>query len=135
MANALYGLAKQKLLEGSIDMLTDDIKIVLVDTAAYAVDLAADEFLSSIPVGDRIATSANLTTKTTTLGVFDADDVVFTAVTGDQSEAVVMIQDTGDAATSPLIAYIDSATGLPITPSGSDITITWADTASKIFKI
>jgi phage tail sheath gpL-like len=97
--------------------------------------LAADEFLSSIPVGDRIATSANLTTKTTTLGVFDADDVVFTAVTGDQSEAVVMIQDTGDAATSPLIAYIDSATGLPITPSGSDITITWADTASKIFKI
>jgi hypothetical protein len=56
-------------------------------------------------------------------------------VTGDQSEAVVMIKDTGDAATSPLIAYIDSATGLPITPSGSDITITWADTASKIFKI
>ena len=113
MANALYSLAKQKLLEGSIAMLTDNIKIVLVDTAAYAVDLAADEFLSSIPAGDRIATSANLTTKTTTLGVFDADDVVFTAVTGDQSEAVAMYKDTGDAATSPLIAYIDSATGLP----------------------
>jgi hypothetical protein len=50
--------------------------------------------------------------------------VTFTAVTGDVSEAVILYKDTGVAATSPLIAYIDTATGLPVTPNGGDITVT-----------
>ena len=135
MANALYGLGRQLILEGGIAILTDDIKTVLVDTAAYTVDIDVDEFLDEIPVGDRIATSANMTTKTSTLGVFDADDVVFSAVTGDPSEALVIYKDTGVAATSPLIAYIDTAAGLPVTPSGSDITVTWDSGVNKIFKL
>ena len=34
-----------------------------------------------------------------------------------------------------LIAYIDTATGLDVTPNGSDITITWDSGASKIFSL
>lgn len=135
MANALYGLGRQLILEGGIAMLTDNLKIVLVDTATYTVDIDVHDFLDDIPAGERVATSANLTTKTTTLGVFDADDVTFSSVTGDPSEAVVLYKDTGSAATSPLIAYIDTATGLPVTPNGGDITVTWDSGADKIFKL
>lgn len=33
------------------------------------------------------------------------------------------------------IAYIDTGTGLPVTPNGSDITVTWDSGASKIFAL
>jgi len=135
MANALYGKFKQKLLEGSINLTSDTIKAVLVDIAAYSVSINSDEFLSSIPSGDRIATSSALTGKSVTLGVFDADDVTWTSVSGDPSEAVVLIKDTGDPATSPLICYIDTATGLAVTPNGNNITCTWSNGASKIFAL
>lgn len=135
MANAVYGKGREKFLNGDIDWANDDIKAVLVDTAAYAVSIDSDEYLSSIPAGDRIATSGNLASKTSTLGVADAADITFSTVTGDVSEAIVLYKDTGDAATSPLIAYIDTATGLPITPNGGDITISWDSGANKIFKL
>ncbi len=135
MANAVYGKAREKFLNGDIDWANDDIKAVLVDTAAYAVSIDSDEYLSSIPAGDRIATSGNLASKTSTLGVADAADITFSTVTGDVSEALVIYKDTGDASTSPLIAYIDTATGLPVTPNGGDITVTWDNGANKIFKL
>ena len=133
MANALYSLAKELFLNGDLDWATHDIKCVLVDTAAYAVNLTTDNFLDDIPGGDRIATSSNLGSKTSTLGVADAGNVTFSAVTGDQSEALVIYRDTGAAGTSPLIAYIDTATGLPVTPNGGDITVEWH--ASGIFAL
>jgi hypothetical protein len=34
-----------------------------------------------------------------------------------------------------LIAYIDTATGLPVTPGGGDIDITWDNGSNKIFKL
>lgn len=135
MANAVYGKARELFLNGDLDWASDNIKAVLVDTAAYEVSIDTDDYLADIPEGDRIATSGNLASKTSTLGVADAADVTFSTVTGDVSEAIVIYKDTGDAATSPLIAYIDTATGLPITPNGGDITITWDSGANKIFKL
>lgn len=135
MANALYGKAKEAFITGSIDLSSDDIKCVLVDTASYTVDIAAHDFLADIPAGERVATSANLAGKTVALGVFDANDITFTAVTGDVSEALVIYKDTGSDATSPLIAYIDTATNLPVTPNGGDVTVTWDSGANKIFAL
>ncbi len=135
MANALYDLGRQKFLDADIDWLVDNIKVVLVDTATYSVNLATDEFLDDIPVGERVATSGNFATKTSTAGVADADNITFSTVSGDVSEALVIYKDTGAAATSPLIAYIDTATGLPITPNGGDITVTWDSGADRIFKL
>ena len=125
MANALYAKGRESFLKGEISWSADNIKTVLVDTATYTVDLANHQFLSDIPVGERVATSANLTAKTTTAGTADAADVTFSSVTGDQSEALVVYQDTGVEGTSRLIAYIDTASGLPVTPNGGDISVQW----------
>lgn len=135
MANAMYDKGRQKFLEGGIAWLTDNIKAVLVDAGAYTRDLALHDFLDDIPAGARIATSANLGTKTSTDGVADAADVTFTAVSGVQSEYVILYKDTGVEATSALICCIDTATGLPVTPGGGDIVVTWDNGTNRIFKL
>lgn len=133
MANALYDLGREKFLTGDIAWDTDDIKVALVDTGTYTVNLATHEFHSDL--SGIVATSGNLASKTTTAGVADAADVTLSSVSGNQSEALVIFKDTGVSGTSPLIAYIDTATGLPVTPNGADITITWDSGANKIFKL
>ena len=135
MANVLFPLYKQALLgNGGISLSADTIKVVLVDTASYTYS-ASHQYLSDVPSGMRVATSSALSTKTVTGGVFDADDVTLSSVTGAQSEALVLYKDTGNEATSPLIAYIDTATGLPVTPNGGNITISWSNGSSKIFAL
>ena len=135
MSNVLYDKGRQAFLEGGIAYLTNNIKAVLVDAGAYTVNAATHQYLSDIASGARIATSANMASKTSTAGVADAADVVFTAVTGVQSEAVVLYVDTGTATTSQLICYIDTATGLPVTPNGGDINVVWDNGANRIFKL
>lgn len=135
MANALYDEGRKGFLAGEIDWDADDIRCILIDVADYTVDLALHDFLDDVAVAARVATSGAFTGKTTTDGVADADDVVLTAVTGDPCEALVIYKHTGTESTSRLIAYIDSATGLPVTPNGGDITIQWDDGANKIFKL
>jgi len=135
MANALYGKGREAFLAGDIDWINDDIKCVLVDTDTYTVSIDVDEFLDDISAGNRVATSGNFTSLTATLGVADAANITFSSVTGDVSEALVIYKDSGVEATSNLLAYIDTATGLPVTPNGGDITITWDSGANKIFKL
>ena len=135
MANAMFDKGRQKFLEGSIAWLTDNIKFVLVDTGAYTVDLANHEFLSDIPGGARIATSANLSSKTSTAGHADAADEILTSVSGASCEAVIFYKDTGNAATSPLFLYIDTGTGLPITPNGANINVVFDNGTNKIFTL
>ena len=76
MANALYGKGREKFLTGDIAWDTDNIRAALVDTASYTVAIDTDEFLDDVPSGARVATSGNLTGKTTNLGVADASNVV-----------------------------------------------------------
>jgi hypothetical protein len=137
MANALYDHGRESFLKGEIAIATDNIKVVLVNIAGghYTVNLATDQFLSAIASGDRVSTTANLGSKTTAAGVFNAANTVFTAVTGAQCGAIVIYDDTGTAGTSRLIAYIDSYAGLPITPNGADIDVSWPTDANKIFKL
>jgi hypothetical protein len=135
MANALYDKGRQKFLEGAINWLTDTIKVLLVDTGLYTVNLATHEFLSDIPAGARVGTAQTLASKTSTAGVADAADVTFNTVTGNSVEALVIYKDTGVEASSPLIAYIDTATGLPIAPNGGNINVVWDNGANKIFKL
>jgi Cu2+-containing amine oxidase len=133
VANALYTLARQSYLNGQFNMATDNIKLVIC-TSAYTPNIATDQFFSS--VSGVVATSANLTTKTTTGGVFDADDVTFTAVaTGSTVTQMVLYQDTGVAGTSRLIALFDTVTGLPIPTNGGDLLVSWSNGASKIFSL
>jgi hypothetical protein len=65
-------------------------------------------------------------------GACDADDAVFTAVTGDQVEGVTLYKFiTNDAGSTPLV-YI---TFTAVTPNGGNITITWQGTSPYIFRL
>jgi len=135
MSNTLFDKARQRLLEAQINWMTDTIKCLLVDTGAYTPQTSVHEYLSDIPTSARIAGPVTLTSKATTGGAADAADVTFTSVSGPSIEAIVIYADTGTESTSPLIAYIDTATGLPITPNGGDIIVTWDNGTNKIFKV
>lgn len=135
MANTLYDAARQRFLEAQLNWLTDTVKVLLVDTGAYTPQTAVHQYLADIPISARIAGPVTLTSKTTSGGAADAADVTFTSVTGPSIEAIVIYKDSGTEATSPLIAYIDTATGLPITPNGGDIIVTWDNGVNKIFKV
>jgi hypothetical protein len=134
MANTMYDPGRDAFLNGDIDYTNDTIVVYLIDTADYTFS-AAHQFLSSVAAAGRVA-NATLAGKSTSGGVADANDTVLASVTGDVSEALILVKSTGNEATSPLIGYIDSAAaGLPVTPNGGDITITWDSGANKIFKL
>lgn len=135
MANTLYDKGRQRFLEAQFNWLTDTIKVVMVDTGAYTPNFTTHEFLSDIPSSSRITTPVTLTGKATNGGAADANDVTFPSVSGASIEAIIIYKDTGTEGTSPLIAYIDTATGLPITPNGGDIIVTWDNGTNKIFKL
>ena len=135
MANTLYDYCRQRFLEAQINWMTDTVKVILVSTSAYTPQTAVHQYLADIPVSARIAGPVTLTAKATTGGAADAADCTFTSVSGATINAIVVYKDTGTEATSPLIAYIDTATGLPITPNGGDIIVTWDNGVNKIFRV
>ncbi len=119
-ANALLGNPVHSI----VDFDTDDIRIILYDEGADALNLA-DQDLADILAGARIATSANLTSKTVGsvgAGIFDHADEVFSSVSGASIESLTYYKHTGTESTSPLIMNLDSWTGLPLTPNGGNIT-------------
>lgn len=134
MANTMYGKAKQRFANGAINWTSDTFRVYLIDTDDYTPNFSTDEYLGDIASAAKVAYTT-LENTTNTLGVCDADDCVFSSVTGDECEALVIAKWTGNQATSPLILYLDSVTGLPITPTGTDIAVTWDNGANKIFAL
>lgn len=137
MASAVYPKAKESFISQnpSIDLDTDTIKVAIVDLTADYTYSAAHQYKSSVP-SYAGSTDQTLGSKTVASGVFDAADSTFTALAQSAAKtvgALVIYKDTGNAATSPLIAYIDGFSA--IVPNGGDITITWDNGASKIFAL
>lgn len=134
MANALYPKWKENILQGTANYpLSGTLKVALVDTGTYTYS-GTHQFFNAVT--GVAASSAALTTKSYTDGIFKADNVTFTAVpSGANCEALVFYVDTGTASSSPLVAYIDTGftSGMPVTPNGGDITVTW--NASGIFAL
>jgi hypothetical protein len=136
MSNFLYDKALEGFCQGAINLLTDTIKVVLVDETYYTPNSASDQYLSSIAANARVAFTSALTGKTVTNGIFNADGTLFTAVSGSHCESMVIYQDTGDASTSRLIAHLDTGySNLPITPNGGNIDVAWPTGTNKIFKL
>ena len=133
MANALYPKAKEAFLNGTINMSANTITLALIDTGVYTYS-TSHQYRSDV-ANSAVISTATLTTKTITNGVFDADDATFTSVTGANCEALILFADTGVQGTSRLVAYIDSATGLPILPNGGDITVAFSAGANRIFSL
>ena len=134
MANALYAKGKEKMLTGSVNFLSDTIKVALVKND-YVQNLTVDEFYTAI-AASVLGTPQTLASKTVTNGVFDATDVTFAAISlGSTTEGVVIYKDTGNNATSPLLAYIDTITGFPLITTGGDVIVQWDNGAFKIFSL
>lgn len=134
---AWYSKGLQAFGNGEVDWTTDTIKVALLNITApgatiYTPNLSTDQFLSDIPdtgPGAAIFGTGTLLSTTNVDGLLDAADTVISGVgaTSDDIEALVIYKDTGSAATSPLLCYIDSGSGLTIgtAPNGTDITIIW----------
>lgn len=148
MANALYPKFKEALLNqaagtAAINLSSDtNIKVALVNitgsTNAYTYS-SAHQYFNSVSTNSAAVVSTNyatLTSRSVTNGVFDAADITFTSVTSTNVVgALVIFKDTGTASNSPLIAFLDTGSGLSITPNGGDITVAFDNNANKIFAL
>lgn len=145
MANSFYTSFLNNLLSlpaapTQIDFDTDNIDMALVDngSADGAPDAAVDDFWDDQDAG-LINSPYRLVNKTigsAGIGVFDNTvnpAPAFTAVSGATVESLVFFKNTGTPSTSALICFFDTATGLPLTPNGGDVNVTF--NASGIFKV
>jgi hypothetical protein len=89
-------------------------------------------------VAANVGTTQRITSPTVgsvSAGTFDGANLTYTAVSGDVCEALIVYRHNSGANTTwRLVVYLDtSVTGLPVTPNGGDITVTWS--ASGIFTL
>ena len=129
-----YNDGKMKILDGTIDLDSDTIKVSL-HTSTYSPDRDAHTFFSDLSnelagSGGYTAGGGALASKTVSAddtndrGVFDAADLTWSELTPSAAFRYgVIYKDTGTPSASPLIAYIDF--GADQNPSGSDFTIQW----------
>jgi hypothetical protein len=96
----------------------------LIDTGTYTYS-AAHQFYSDL--SGIVGTDQEILTKTQVLGVFDGTDLLYTALSGNSTEALVLYRKNAGANTTwPLICYLDTGiANLPFTPNGGNVTITW----------
>lgn len=136
MSNGLYATARALSLGAGLNLVSGNVKAALC-TSAYTVNLTTDQFYSTVVAsGGVVVTSGNFTTKTVTAGTFDADDLTYTAVaTGSTVASIVIYVDTGTTTTSQLIAYLDTATGLPVVTNGGNIVLAFDNGTNRIFTI
>lgn len=124
MAARFYLKGKEHILNGDVPLLTDDVSILLVSDT-YEPDTSIDESRAAIPDAAIIA-EATLEGKMTANGVFTADDLTFNEVTGDTIKYVVLALDSAQYSNAWLLAILKD--DVAITPDGSDITMTFAET-------
>lgn len=130
MANQIMGKWKEALLNASANADlngsgTTGVYAAMIDTGAYTFS-SSHEFYSDFAAGV-IGTPVELASgKTFTNGLFDAGDITFPAFAGTTVEAIALYRKNAGANTTwRFIAWIDTATGLTFTPSGSDLIIQW----------
>jgi hypothetical protein len=139
MANAVYPLYKSSILKESdtnngldVNTTTNGPYVALLDSGVYTYS-ASHQFKSDLtgiiaggtPPTGRIVSP---TVGSVAAGVFDGCNVTFTAVTTPTSiEAFAIFRNNSGANTTwRLVLYENtSVTGLPVTPNGGDITVSW----------
>jgi hypothetical protein len=123
----------------NVQLDADTIAIMLLDNAddtaiAANLDLVAIASAARVPAAASCPSLASKTIGTVATGTFDAADTTFSALSGDQSEQLLLFKNTGTDSTAILIAQWDTFTsGMPVTPNGGDIVVVW--NASGIFQI
>ena len=137
MANFIYGKAKESLFKGEINIISNQIKILLIDTSLYSPQINLDTFVSDIPAGCIRDVSDPVQNVTVTVGVVDADDVIISDYNGQPFSGLVGFQVGSSDANSRLLFYVDTAIGLPFTGSSSTspVTIVWNNEINKLISL
>lgn len=137
MANTLFDKARERFATAQLHWVNDSIKSCLVKTTGgYTVNPTNHEFWSDVGTSARITVPVTLASKAVVGGAVDSADVTFTSVSGDTIGAILLYKDVGGVdADSPLIAYLDTATGLPLTPNGGDIILTVDNGPNRWFRL
>ena len=136
MANFVYGKAKQALLNGQINVLSNSLKILIVDSS-YVPSANSDQYVSNINPSYIKNRSAIIQNITNTLGVLDADDITILEHDGAAFKAIVLYENGISDSDSRLIAYIDTSIGLPFAGVNFSlpVTINWSNDLSKILSL
>jgi hypothetical protein len=126
-----YSATAARRVDWITDVTAGSIKVSL-HTAAYVPDVDVHAFYSSVTneitgtgytAGGKALTGPTLTTDTATNAVvLDAADTTWTGATFTTRIAVIR-KDTGTAATSPLLGYLDFGTDLA--PAAVPFVIPW----------
>jgi hypothetical protein len=141
MANAIYPIYKTALLTAAANVSLDQNDatngpfVALIDTGTYTYSAAHDFYNDLTGI---VGTDQRITTPTAgsvSQGTFDGDNVTYTAVSGNSVEALIYYRHNAGANTTwRLVFYQDtSVTGLPVTPNGGDIAVSF--NASGIFTL
>jgi hypothetical protein len=131
---AVYNSFKKKIMDGSIDLDTDNINVALF-TDGYTADLDAHTFYSDVTASE-VAQANGYTTKgqtlaspvisidtTNDLAYFDCSDVTWATSTITARYAIIF-KNSGANTTSPLVAYVDF--GANKTSDNGNFIISWS---------
>jgi hypothetical protein len=138
--NALYPLWKENVIQASASSAlngsgTTGVYAALITTSSGYAYSAAHQYYSDLT--NIVGTDQEIgATKTYTSGTFKTTATnTYSALTGTVVGAVVLyIKNAGANTTWRLVCYLDTGiTGLPVTPNGGDVTMTW--NASGIFTV
>lgn len=146
MANTLYDIGREGFLTsitvgaftGKIDWKADDIYACLA-SAGYTPSVAHTS-MTDVPGGNRLKTVALTGLATDSAGTAQASNITFPAVAAGPDARYIIIfrmNNTGSPtdADNALIALIDTATNLPATTNGGDLTVVLDGGSGKIFKL
>lgn len=133
MASVIYNSFKRDIMNGSIDLDTDTIKVLLV-TASYTPNQDAhdkrDDITNEVAAaggystgGEALSTKSVTADNTDNEGVFTADPLTWAASTITARGAVLYKSRGGASSADELICYIDF--GSDKISSSGDFTITW----------
>ncbi|MEW5803902.1 MAG: hypothetical protein AB1847_17545 [bacterium] len=138
MSDLLYNAGKLGILNGTIDLIHDDIKVMMV-TSGYVPDADhsyVDEGMVEDPAHNEISGQGyarkGISGRSIIKDVlfdkirFYADSVIYPNLKTDTIAGIIIFKSTGNDATSPLIMWIDSG-GFPCTPKEINMTIIWSE--------
>jgi hypothetical protein len=132
VSSFIYNTAATELMTSNRDLSSGNYAVAVV-TSDYAPD-PTHVHRADLVDANVVALSGHLTGLAVTTGVWGADDITLTAVSGGVIAYLVIYEDNGSESSDKLICCIEFGTGLPYTPSGGDIEIVW-DSVGGIFSL
>ncbi len=102
----IYPLARQQFATGALNWATANVKAALI-AAGYVPDFT-QQYLSGIPAGVILATTANIAGKTGAAGYLDGSTTSFGVVASGTAAFILFYVDSGVPSTSVLVLFLDT---------------------------